>query len=93
VFIHGFDNSFEAAITRAAFNREWFVQSGVSGADTTVIVLSLAVTGEIAGSAVAWSDYRRDQTLAGQSGFHSWDYDVSVINAATDTVVLPSQSA
>jgi len=27
VFIHGFDNTFENAITRAAFNREWLAQS------------------------------------------------------------------
>src|SRR5690242_1306935 len=27
VFIHGFDNSFENAITRAAFNREWLAAS------------------------------------------------------------------
>jgi len=40
VFIHGFDNSFEAAISRAAVNREWFAQSGVPGADTTVIAFS-----------------------------------------------------
>src|SRR5438045_7442150 len=28
IFIHGFDNSFENAITRAAFNQQWFTQSG-----------------------------------------------------------------
>src|SRR5262245_43998120 len=29
VFIHGFDNSFENSITRAAFNTQWFAASGV----------------------------------------------------------------
>ena len=29
VFIHGFDNSFENAITRAAFNQQWFAASGL----------------------------------------------------------------
>ena len=32
VFIHGFANAFEAAISRAAFNREWFASSPVAGA-------------------------------------------------------------
>jgi esterase/lipase superfamily enzyme len=70
VFIHGFDNSFEAAITCAAFNREWFAQSGVPGADTTVIAFSWPSLGRLLDLPLPWSDYRRDQTLAGQSGFH-----------------------
>jgi len=70
VFIHGFDNSFEMAITRAAFNREWFAQSAVPGADTSVIAFSWPSLGRLLDLPVPWSDYRRDQTLAGQSGFH-----------------------
>ena len=46
MFIHGFDNDFEAALTRAAFNREWFAQSGVPGADTTVIAFSWPSLGD-----------------------------------------------
>ena len=34
VFIHGFDNTFSDAITRAAFNREWLAASGVAGGGT-----------------------------------------------------------
>ena len=40
VFIHGFDNSFENAVTRAAFNREWFAQSNLPGADATLSPLA-----------------------------------------------------
>src|SRR5205814_2903958 len=40
VFIHGFDNAFEDAIKRAAFNAEWFRASGVAAADTTVLAFS-----------------------------------------------------
>jgi esterase/lipase superfamily enzyme len=74
VFIHGFDNSFEAAITRAAFNREWFAQSGVPATDTTVIAFSWPSLGRLLDLPLPWSDYRRDQTLAGQSGFHMMSF-------------------
>jgi esterase/lipase superfamily enzyme len=70
VFIHGFDNSFENAITRAAFNREWFAQSGVAGADTTVVAFSWPSLGRLLDLPLPWSDYLKDQTMAGQSGLH-----------------------
>ena len=34
VFVHGFDNTFENAITRAAFNQQWLEQSGVPAASS-----------------------------------------------------------
>ena len=40
VFIHGFDNSFENAITRAAFNQQWFAASGLQQAETSVVAFS-----------------------------------------------------
>src|SRR5205085_9987300 len=40
VFIHGFDNSFEAASPRAAFTREWSAQSGRAAPATTVVACS-----------------------------------------------------
>jgi esterase/lipase superfamily enzyme len=43
VFIHGFDNTFSDAITRAAFNREWLAASQMPGTDTT---FQLAITGK-----------------------------------------------
>jgi len=70
VFIHGFDNSFEAGITRAAFNREWFAQSGVTGADTTVVAFSWPSLGRLLDPPLPWSDYLKDQTMAGQSALH-----------------------
>lgn len=70
VFIHGFDNSFENAITRAAFNREWFAASGVAAADTTVVAFSWPSLGQLISFPLPWGDYKQDQTMAGQSGFH-----------------------
>jgi esterase/lipase superfamily enzyme len=70
VFVHGFDNSFENAITRAAFNREWLAASGVPGADTTVVAFSWPSLGRLIGLPFPDADYRIDQTMAGQSGLH-----------------------
>jgi esterase/lipase superfamily enzyme len=70
IFIHGFDNSFENAITRAAFNQQWFKQSGVAGADTTVVAFSWPSLGKLLSFPILTEDYQRDQTYAGQSGPH-----------------------
>jgi esterase/lipase superfamily enzyme len=70
LFIHGFDNSFENAITRAAFNREWFAASGVAAADTTVIAFSWPSLGHLISFPLPWGDYKQDQMRAGQSAFH-----------------------
>ena len=70
VFIHGFDNSFENGITRAAFNREWFAQSGVAAADTSVVAFSWPSLGQLISFPLPWDDYKKDQTMAGQSGPH-----------------------
>lgn len=66
VFIHGFDNSFENAITRAAFNREWLAQSGVPEADTSVIAFSWPSEGRLL-DIVLDAPYRSDQVAAQQS--------------------------
>jgi esterase/lipase superfamily enzyme len=70
VFVHGFDNSFENAITRAAFNREWFAGSGIAEADTSVIAFTWPSLGKLISFPLPWEDYRTDQIMAGQSGFH-----------------------
>ena len=70
VFIHGFDNSFDNAITRSAFNREWFAQSGMAEADTTVVAFTWPSLGQLLSFPLPWEDYQHDQTMAGQSGFH-----------------------
>ena len=72
IFIHGFANSFLNAITRAAFNREWFAASGVSAADTTVIAFTWPSLGQLIAAPphLRPDDYLRDQSRATQSGFH-----------------------
>jgi esterase/lipase superfamily enzyme len=70
IFIHGFANSFENAITRAAFNQQWFAKSGVAGANTTVIAFSWPSLGEVLSLPFPWGDYQHDQMTAGQSGAH-----------------------
>lgn len=67
VFVHGFANSFEDALTRAAFNREWLAQSGVSEADTTVVTFSWPSRGQLLTPALTLP-YRADQRMAGGSG-------------------------
>ena len=72
VFMHGFANSFKDGITRAAFNREWFAASGLPQADTTIIAFSWPSLGQLIAAPphLLPDDYLRDQTQAGQSGFH-----------------------
>ena len=70
VFIHGFDNTFSDAITRAAFNREWFAASGIAAANTTVIAFSWPSKGQIVSVPILQGDYLFDQSMARQSGFH-----------------------
>src|SRR5215471_1842114 len=67
VFIHGFANSFENAITRAAFNREWLFEGG---ADTAVVAFSWPSRGHVIEPPFPSFAYRWDQTTAGQSGPH-----------------------
>jgi esterase/lipase superfamily enzyme len=72
VFIHGFDNSFEDAIKRAAFNREWFAASGMADADTTVLAFTWPSAGETFASLpdLPQDAYLDDQAMAGQSDVH-----------------------
>jgi esterase/lipase superfamily enzyme len=70
VFIHGFDNTFSDAITRAAFNREWLAASGQAATDTTVIAFSWPSLGKLITPPILQSDYRSDQTMARNSGIH-----------------------
>jgi esterase/lipase superfamily enzyme len=79
VFIHGFDNSFENAITRAAFNREWFAASGAAAADTTVVAFAWPSLGELISFPLPWGDYKKDQTMAGQSGFHLMSFFANLL--------------
>ena len=70
IFLHGFANSFDNALTRAAFNREWLARSGVAAADTTVIAFSWPSLGKVLSLPVPPADYWQDQTMSGQSALH-----------------------
>jgi esterase/lipase superfamily enzyme len=70
VFIHGFDNTFEDAITRAAYDREFLAASGKAGTDTTVLAFSWPSLGKIVSFPVADADYLHDQKMATLSGVH-----------------------
>lgn len=47
IFVHGFANSFQDAIKRAAFNREWLAASTKKGADTTVLAFTWPTAGNV----------------------------------------------
>ena len=88
VFIHGFANDFENAITRAAFNREWFAASNVPAADTTVIAFSWPSRGQLIIPPFPSFSYRWDQTTAGQSGVHLMSFFANllpILTAARET--------
>jgi esterase/lipase superfamily enzyme len=70
VFIHGFDNTFEDAITRAALNRDFLAASGQASTDTTVLAFSWPSLGKIVSFPVLDADYRHDQKMAALSGVH-----------------------
>ena len=83
VFIHGFDNTFEDAITRAAFNREFLAASGKPGTDTTVLAFSWPSLGKIVSFPVLDSDYRHDQKMATLSGIHLMSFFAQIEPAAS----------
>ena len=70
VFIHGFANSFEDALSRAAFNREWFCASNVGDADTTVVAFSWPSRGQVLAVPGLFLPYKEDRRAAGGSGLH-----------------------
>jgi esterase/lipase superfamily enzyme len=70
VFIHGFDNTFSDAITRAAFNREWLSAANIAVADTTVLAFSWPSKGELISFPILDGDYLFDERMARQSGPH-----------------------
>ena len=69
-FLHGFDNTFSDALTRAAFNREWLAASANPQADTTIIAFSWPSKGQILGFPIPTADYQFDQHMAEHSGLH-----------------------
>ena len=70
VFLHGFANTFENTITRAAYVREFLAGSNEPEADTSVIAFSWPSLGRLLVPGLPWDAYFRDQTVSGQSGLH-----------------------
>jgi esterase/lipase superfamily enzyme len=71
VFVHGFDNTFEDSLTRAALNAEWYRETKLPGADTTVIAFCWPSLGEVMNFALPLDGaYLHDQQTATDSGFH-----------------------
>lgn len=70
VFLHGFDNTFEDAICRAAFNREFLAASGKAGTDTTVLAFAWPSLGKLLGFPIPQNAYLSDQKMARASGLH-----------------------
>jgi esterase/lipase superfamily enzyme len=88
IFIHGFANTFENAITRAAFNQQWFAQSGAAAANTTVVAFSWPSLGKLLSPPILWGDYLHDQTTAGQSGAHIMSFFANL-----EPIVLSARTA
>lgn len=70
VFIHGFDNSFEEALSRAGFNADFYRATGLPGADTVCVAFTWPSEGRLIDSPLLDSAYRKDQGMAGASAFH-----------------------
>ena len=68
VFIHGFDNTFSDALTRAAFNGEWLSESHDQAAEMSVIAFSWPSLGRLIDGPVLPDAYKRDQAMARLSG-------------------------
>ena len=84
VFIHGFDNSFENAITRAAFNTQWFARSGLPAADMAVVAFSWPSLGTLIGRPLPGDAYRKDQMVAGQSGLPIMRFFANLLPIVSD---------
>ena len=67
VFVHGFDNTFSDAVTRAAFNAAWL---GSPGIPPTIATFAWPSKGQVIGFPVATEDYQADQHMARASGAH-----------------------
>lgn len=90
VFIHGASNSFDDAIKRAAFNREWFAAGGEAAARTTVVAFTWPSAN--IGIGHAQPGYKRDQGQAGKSGFHLQSFLKNVVDLRRQMLALHPQA-
>ena len=88
VFLHGFDNSFTDALTRAAFNREWIAACGLQQADTDMVAFSWPSLGKLFGFPIPQEDYKRDQGMARASGVHTMTF-----LAALEPILIAARNA
>jgi len=72
-FIHGFANSFNDGITRAAYLQQWFAATGIAAANTKVLAFAWPSLGKEFSFPNLSGPYLRDQGMAGQSGVHLMD--------------------
>lgn len=86
VFIHGFDNTFEDSLKRAAFNREWFADSGIPAADTTILAFCWPSAGTLFESLPNPPDaaYVADQNMAAKSCLHLAAFLRNVLTLVAD---------
>jgi esterase/lipase superfamily enzyme len=72
IFIHGFANGFEAAIKRAAYNREWLAESGLPAADMDILAFTWPSSDSVISVPPNFPDdaYLADQGRASKSGYH-----------------------
>jgi esterase/lipase superfamily enzyme len=84
IFIHGADNSFDDALKRAAFNREWFAATGAFAANTTVIAFTWPSSDQFFSTNMTTEEaYLVDQTQAGKSGFHIANFLKAIVALRT----------
>jgi esterase/lipase superfamily enzyme len=81
LFIHGFDNSFEDALTRAAYNQQW-LQAG--GGNYTMIAFSWPSLGQLLGGLLDLTEpYKQDQSASTASGPAMMSFLANVLPIAT----------
>jgi len=85
IFIHGFANSFEDAIKRAAFNRQWLEESGLPAANMDILAFTWPSSGRLISLPPDFPDraYEDDQSRAGASGYHLGHFFNEVSNLFT----------
>jgi esterase/lipase superfamily enzyme len=82
IFVHGAANSFEDAITRAAYNQAWLAAAGLAVASTfDVIAFTWPARSYVLANIIGdYLDYRHDQAMAQQSAYHFTEF-LTVVQA------------
>lgn len=83
VFIHGFDNTFDDALTRAAYLQQWFSAARLGRSDCTMVAFAWPSIGQIISLPIPWNDYFHDQTKSGQSSYHIMSFFANLLPIVT----------